>query len=47
MVVEDGSIGVGLGGSGAEGGFVANGEGYWIDPVRAKLGCGTGTGGCC
>ena len=28
IVAEDGSIGAGLGGSGAEGGFVASGEGY-------------------
>jgi len=44
----DGSIDVGLGGSGAEGGFAASGEGYWIGPVRVKLGCATSGGdGCC
>jgi hypothetical protein len=45
-VAADGSIGAGLGGSGAEGGFMASGEGYWIGPVRVKLGCDTSGGGC-
>ena len=45
IVVADGSIGVGFGGSGAEGSFAASGEGYWMGPVR--VGCGTGAGCCC
>jgi hypothetical protein len=47
IVAADGSIGAGLGGSGAEGGLVGSGEGYWIGPVRVKLVCGTGADGCC